>query len=276
MRSSKEIIKLVIAVAAADDLIRAVSMEGSRVDPAARQDQYQDFDITYYVTDMRAFYNNPDWVTKRFGELLIMQMPEAMRRPDGGGHFNYMMIFPDGTRLDLTCQPIGHVVVGEPSVTLLDKDSKMGYQQLNGSFFNVKPPSPLDYYSCCNDFWWCLNNVARGIARDELAYVMGMLNTVIRPELHDMVDWHIGAQHDFQLSTGKLGRYYKQLLSPEFYARYAATYSDSDYANIQSALYIMCDLFHELAVDVAMQMGFSYRQDEEDGMRSYLGMMLDV
>jgi len=276
MRSSEEIIKLVIAVAEADKQIRAVSMEGSHADPAARQDQYQDFDITYYVTDMTAFYNNPDWVTKRFGKSLIMQMPEAMRQPDGGGHFNYMMIFPDGTRLDLTFQPIGHVVVGEPSVVLLDKDSQMGYQQLKGAFFNVKPPTPLDYYSCCNDFWWCLNNVARGIARDELAYTMGMINTVIRPELHDMMDWYIGAQHGFQLSTGKLGRYYKQLLSPEVYARYAATYSDSDYANIRSALYIMCDLFHELAVDVAMQMGFSYRQDEEDGMRLYLGMMLDV
>jgi len=54
----------------------------------------------------------------------------------------------------------------------------------------------LFYYSCCNNFWWCLNNVAKGIARDELPYAMHMLNDVVRAELHDMINWYIGTQQD--------------------------------------------------------------------------------
>ncbi|MHB1485565.1 MAG: aminoglycoside 6-adenylyltransferase [Saccharofermentanales bacterium] len=42
-------------------------------------------------------------------------------------------------------------------------------------------------FSCCNNFWWCLNNVAKGIARDELPYVMHMLNEVVRSELHETI-----------------------------------------------------------------------------------------
>jgi len=37
----------------------------------------------------------------------------------------------------------------------------------------------------------------------------------------------------------------------------------------------MCDLFHELAVEVTAYFGFTYRQDEEDGMRKYLIMVKD-
>jgi len=62
----------------------------------------------YFVSDITPFYNNPEWVIDRFGKPLIIQMPEAMRYPTGGGHFNYMMIYPDGSRLALTFQPKKH------------------------------------------------------------------------------------------------------------------------------------------------------------------------
>ena len=266
--------QLIIGVANSNELIRAVSMEGSRANQLIPKDNFQDYDITYYVSDMKPFYNNPTFVTEHFGKPLIMQMPEAMRYPDGGGHFNYMMIYPDGVRLDLTFQAKKYVDEGEPSITLLDKDNGNGFRPIlplpNDTVYHIKPPTQLFYYSCCNNFWWCLNNVAKGIARDELPYVMSMLNEIVRAELHDMINWHIGTQFGFNLSTGKDGKYFKRYLSPELYAQYAATYSGSDYKGIWASVYVMCDLFHALAVSVATHFGFLYRQDEEDGMREYL------
>ncbi|WP_197723891.1 aminoglycoside 6-adenylyltransferase [Methylomusa anaerophila] len=129
------------------------------------------------------------------------------------------------------------------------------------------------FYSCCNNFWWCLNNVAKGIARDELPYVMHMLNEVVRAELHYMIEWYIGIQHGFNLSTGKNGKYFKQYLPPELYAQYAATYSGSNYTDIGTAVDVMCDLFHTIALAVAAHFDFIYRQEEEDGMREYLRMV---
>lgn len=38
----------------------------------------------------------------------------------------------------------------------------------------------------------CLNNVAKGIARDELPYAMEMYNCVVRNDLKDMIYWYIG------------------------------------------------------------------------------------
>jgi aminoglycoside 6-adenylyltransferase len=252
-------------------------MEGSRANPNAPRDKYMDFDITFYVTDIALFYNNPSWVKDKFGEPLIMQMPEAMRDPVGDGNFNYMMIYPDGNRLDLSFVYTKYVDDGEPSVTLLDKDNGSGFRPAmpppSDAIHHIEPPSPLFYYSSCNNFWWCLNNVAKGIARDELSYVMIMLNDVVRSELHDMISWFIGTLHCFNLSVGKDGKYFKRYLPTELYAQYAATYSGSNYDDMWKALYTMCDLFHTLAIEVAKHFDFTYQQHEEDGMREYLRMV---
>jgi len=264
-------------VAQADERIRAVLMSGSRANPAVPKDKYQDYDITYFVEDITSFRNDPAWAEERFGKPLIMQMPEAMRYPEGDGTFAYMMIFPDGVRIDITFDHRKYIDNGEPAVVLLDKDNGRGFlpplPAPSDEHWHIEPPSPLFYYSCCNNFWWCLNNVAKGIARDELPYVMHMLNEVVRHELHDMINYYIGAKRGFSLSTGKSGKYFKKYLPQELYAQYAATYSGSDYADIWAAIDTMCDLFHTLAVEVAAHFGFTYRQEEEDGIREYLRMV---
>ena len=276
MRTEQEMMDLILGVANADERIRAVSMEGSRADPNAPIDKYRDYDITYYVEDIEPFYNNPAWVIDKFGQCLIMQMPEAMRNPCGDGYFNYMMIYPDGVRIDLNFVFDKYIDDGEPSVTLLDKDNGKGFRpempHPSDTIYHIKLPSPLFYYSCCNNFWWCLNGVAKGIARDELPHVMAML-VIVRNELHDMIDWYIGTLHGFSLSTGKDRKYIKQYLSEKIYEQYKSTYSGSYYNEIWKSVFVMCDLFHYLAIQVAIVFKFTYRQDEEDGIREYLTMV---
>lgn len=277
MRTEQEVMDLILSVAKDDERIRAVLLVGPRANPAVPKDIYQDYDIIYFVEDIAPYYNNPAWVEERFGKLLIMQMPEAMRNPIGDGNFNYMMIYPDGVRIDLSFVFKKYIDNGEPAVVLLDKDDGKGFipplPAPSDKHWHIKPPSPLIFYSCCNNFWWCLNNVAKGIARDELPYVMYMLNDVVRSELHDMINYYIGVRHGFNLTTGKNGKYFKKYLPPELYTQYAATYSGSNYDDIWAAIDTMCDLFHTLAIAVAEHFGFSYRQDEEDGIRECLRMV---
>jgi len=278
MRSEAEMTALILGIAKADERVRAVLMNGSRANPNAPKDIYQDYDIAYLVTDIASFYNKPDWAVEHFGQPLIMQMPEAMRGADGGGHFNYQMIFPDGNRIDLSCVPISEENLRQYdclTVTLLDKDGIVpAYPPPTDREFWLQEPSALDFMSCCNNFWWCLNNAVKGIARDELPYVMHMLNRWVRAELHDMIRWYIGTLHGFAFSAGKQGKYFKRYLPAKIYARYEKTYSSGDYHDIKASIDVMCDLFHDLALPVGARFGFAYRQDEEDGMREYLKMTI--
>ena len=277
MRDEQEVMDLILNIAHLDERIRGVMLSGSRADFSIPKDRYQDFDISFAVTSMKPFFNNPLWVQEKFGKPLIMQMPETLRGAENDGNFFYLMIFPDGVRIDLSFI-FGEAYVddGEPAIVLLDKDSGKGFFPsiaIDKKYWNIKPPTALDYRSNCSNFWWCLNNVAKGIMRDELPYVMNMLHSSIRPSLHEMINWYIGIQHEFNVSTGKDGKYFKKLLPSKLYEQYSASYSDSDYENIWKAIDAMCEMFPMLALFVAEHFGFLYLQDEEDGMLKYLKLV---
>lgn len=48
MRSEQEILDLILNTAQADERIRAVVMNGSRVNPNAPRDPFQDYDVIYW------------------------------------------------------------------------------------------------------------------------------------------------------------------------------------------------------------------------------------
>jgi aminoglycoside 6-adenylyltransferase len=268
MRTEQEVMDLLFDITNSDERIRGVMLAGSRADSSVPKDEYQDYDISFAVTDMKPFYNNLTWIEEKFGKPLIMQMPEVLRGAENDGNFFYLMIFPDGVRIDLSFtfdEP--YIDDGEPVVVLLDKDNGKGFFPpitINENYWNIKPPTALDYRSNCSNFWWCLNNVAKGIMRDELPYVMNMIHDAVRCNLHEMINWYIGIQHDFGVSTGKDGK---------LYAQYAATHPNSDYENIWKAIDTMCEMFTPLAKSVAEYFGFIYHQDEEDGMHKYLNFV---
>ena len=107
MRSEREMFELIVDTAKKDERIRAVVMNGSRANPNAPRDPFQDFDIVYVVTDVAPFRYNYEWL-KRFGEIMIMQMPEDMQDPPPSrdGSFVYLMQFTDGNRIDLGIYPL--------------------------------------------------------------------------------------------------------------------------------------------------------------------------
>jgi aminoglycoside 6-adenylyltransferase len=126
MRSEQEMLDLILDTARNDERIRAVVINGSRANPNAPHDRFQDFDIVYIVTDVAPFRHNLDWI-KRFGELMILQMPDEMDDPpsDNAGGFTYLMQFADGNRIDLGIDPpamLPELVKDSQSILLLDKD----------------------------------------------------------------------------------------------------------------------------------------------------------
>ena len=80
MRSEQEMFDLILSTARQDPLIRAVVLNGSRANPAAPRDFFQDFDIVYLVTDPAPFTRNLEWI-RRFGEMMILQLPDDMGDP---------------------------------------------------------------------------------------------------------------------------------------------------------------------------------------------------
>ena len=273
MRSEQEMLDMVLGFARGDERVRAVIMNGSRANPGAPKDKFQDYDLVFVVRELLSFTRNHEWIGV-FGKRLILQMPELMRYPTGDGSFSYLILFEDCSRMDLTLIPLEKPDLldrDSQSILLLDKDGIIPpFPPASDADYFIRKPSELFYASCCNNFWWCLQNVAKGIARDELPYTMLMFHNVVREELHDMISWYIGVKTGFTVSAGKMGKYFKKYLPAEFYEMYERTYSGSNYEHIWDAVFSAAALFRGIAPELARKLGFSYNSLDDKNMMKYL------
>jgi len=275
MRSEREMLELIIGVARDDERIRLVIMNGSRANTNAPRDFFQDYDVVYIVTDMAPFKNNLEWI-ERFGELMIMQMPEDMQDPpptDDGG-FGYLMQFTDGNRIDLGIYPLtrlDELGSDSQSLLLLDKDGIIGsFPPASESDYLPKPPTAKAFSDCCNEFWWVCPYVAKGLWREEIIYAKSMLDQVAREQLMKMLAWHIGVQTGFSRNPGKLGKYFEHYLEPELWELLQKTYANASYIHTWEALFTMCDLFRRVAVPIAGHFGFDYPHGDDLRVSAHL------
>lgn len=275
MRSEKEMLDLILNVAKNDQDIRAVIMNGSRVNPHAKKDPFQDFDIVYFVRDVEPYKRNRDFISQ-YGEMMILQTPEDMvdPPPENDGHYTYLMQFLDGNRIDLSFEALENInacITDSLTVTLLDKDHLIpDLPPPSDRDYLPKPPSSKLFDDCCNEFWWVSTYVAKGLWRDELTYSKQMLDVYVREQLMKMLVWYFGVQTDFQKSPGKMGKYFKTCLEPEIWTQLESTYADAKAEHIWDSLFVMGNLFRYTAQYVAKHFGFNYPEKDDKNVSNYL------
>jgi aminoglycoside 6-adenylyltransferase len=275
MRNEQEMYDLILSVARSDERVRAVVLNGSRANPLAARDVFQDFDIVYLVTDVQSFMEDKDWI-KVFGEMMILQLPDDMGDPEPEKHagYAYLMQFMDGNRIDLTIYPIEDyrdIVKDSLSIVLLDKD---------GIIPPLEPPSDRDYLplpptekqftDCCNEFWWVCPYVAKGLWRNEILYARYMLDEIVRVEVMKMLTWYVGVNTNFSVCPGKYGKYMQKYLEPELWDLLLGTFADGDHSHTWDALEAMGKLFRIAGSQVAKKFEYCYPIKEDEKVSVYL------
>lgn len=277
MRTEQEMFDLILNIAKADERIRAVYMNGSRANPNIKKDKYQDYDIVYVVTETESFLKDKRWVSI-FGDIAMVQEPDSNdlgwgQNANYSRSYGWLMLFKDGNRIDLHIQIIEAMYEeyqkDSLTVQLLDKDNILpAIPTANDRGYWIKKPTKPQYDSCCNEFWWCLNNVAKGIVRDQIAYAMRMYQEVVHVQLDKMIEWYIGVNANFSVSAGMWGKYFKEYLPKDLYESYTKTYSN--FENLWTAIFASCELFRTVASIVGKHFGYEYNQSDDDNMMEYL------
>ena len=273
MRTEAEMLSLIKEVALEDENIRAAYIEGSRVNPNAPKDIFQDYDIEYIVRTTRPFREDKEWI-KCFGEILYMHYPEenVYYPSDVEQCYGWQIQFADGNRMDL------HVCTKEKSLEnlemyriIVDKDGIFKQMQdVSEERYWVKEPTELEFHSTCSNFWWCTNNVAKGLWREEIPYVMDVINLTLRPHLRRLLEWKIGVENNFSVNVGKSGKYLKKYLSEEMYKHYLATYVEAEIDCLWQAGFIMCELFHKVAIELKERLEFEYDMEQAEKCLEFL------
>jgi aminoglycoside 6-adenylyltransferase len=281
MRSQQEMFDLILNTARQDARVRAVILNGSRANPDAQGDIFQDFDVVYVVTQLESFKQDPAWIDC-FGERMILQLPDDMGDPppDSQISYGYLMQFADGNRIDLGLFPLEKLAELEQdslSVTLLDKDGILpAFPPADESSYLPTPPNVKTFADCTNEFWWVCPYVAKGLWRGEITYAKYMLDEVIRKQLMKMLVWYIGMQTHFAVNPGKSGKYFQKYLEPALWDLLLKTYADADPERNWQALFLMGELFRLVALRVAGHFALEYPHGDDQRVSAHLRHVHDL
>jgi len=275
MRTTEQMMDLILSAARLDECIRAVILNGSRANPNAPKDILQDFDVIYIVADAQPYNHNWDWLAQ-FGERAILQMPDEMggKTPDPR-KVVYLMQFTDGNRIDLTIETLARWQEDGPSslsVVLLDKDGVLAdMPPASEQDYWVKPPTEAQFRDCVNEFWWVLPYVARGIWRGEVTYAHAMLDEVCRgEELLQMLAWDVGTRHAFRVNVGKAGKWLEKYMTVDEWRMLLATYAGADSDGMWASVLEMAKLFSRAARRVGDAFGYAYPDEDEECVLSLI------
>ena len=243
MRSEKEMMDLVLSLAEQDERIRIVTLEGSRANINIPKDEFQDYDITYFVSDIEPFISNDDWLNQ-FGNIIMMQKPEDMELfPAEEKGYSYIILFDDYNKIDLTLLPL------EKSVHMHTDDFY---------HYHVRKPSAREYDDCCNEFWNVTPYVIKGLCRKEILFAIDHFNQIVRHELLRMISWKVGIETGFKLSVGKNYKFIERYISEDLWEKLLSTYRMDSYENIWEALFLCHQLFRAVSGEVAERLHYAY------------------
>ena len=268
MRSEKQVYDTILNFARMNERIRVVTLEGSRTNINIPPDDFQDYDITFFVTDMQSFINDDNWLNV-FGERLILQKPEDMELfPAVEKGFSYLMLFTDDGKIDLTLLPLDlideYFTWDKLVKLLLDKDNRIKHPPVPTDIdYRLKKPTDRMFDDCCNEFWNTTTYVVKGLCRGEILFAIDHLNDIVRKELLRMISWSVGFEQGFDFSLGKNYKFLKQYITEELWKRLISTYNMDSYLHMWESLEQCMTLFREVSTTVAHRLDYPYPPYDE-------------
>ena len=271
MRAETEILNLILQTAKTLQ-VKAVAMSGSRTNPKAPKDEFQDYDVVYVVDDLDNLTSNISWLDL-FGNRIIEQEVALDHRR------LYLMLFEDGNRIDLTLCPKEHIkewVDSEAGFTVLEDPEHLfePYSQ-NLERYWTSPASETDFEKTCNEFWWVSAYVVKGICRKQVIYATDHLYGICQQELLKILAWQVASDK----GTVDIGKNYKYLfnyLPAEKEKQFSNLFDFASLDKIIQSLFATMKFFHQEAQSLAQKMGFDYDKEVTEKMIEYAEERLET
>ena len=274
-RTEEEMLALILGFARADDRIRSVAMNGSRVNPNAGNDIFQDYHIVFFVTNVEPFREEARVVPYFGAPLLVEKVEDQVYRPGiRDGRYTYNVQFTDGNRIDMAFLQVENLdtrLFDSLTRVLLDKDGLI--PDLPGpserSFFITKPTQKW-YADCCNTFCFSLgSHVPKALWRRKLPLLKCHIDR-LRQDLVLMLGWYIGVTKGFERSLGSEGKDLEEHLESEDWQGFQRTWAGSDYDDITESLRAIHRLFVRTAQTVANEYGYRFPVEKAESALAFL------
>ena len=264
MRTETEMFDVILQTAKVLQ-VDAVAMSGSRTNPKAPKDEFQDYDVVYIMEDLDGLIADLAWLDQ-FGKRIIEQEVTL-------GHRRlYLMLFEDGNRIDLTLCTKDHInewVDSEADFTVLNDPQGLfvPYAPTPKRYWTA-PASATDFDKSCNEFWWVSAYVVKGICRKQIIYVTDHLYGICQQELFKILAWQIASDRG-AVDIGKNYKYLFNYLPIEKEKEFSALLDFSGLDKITQSLLATMEFFHQEAQYLAQKLGFKYEKEVAERMIEY-------
>lgn len=264
MRTENELMNLILQIADTIE-VEAIALSGSRANPRAPKDEFQDYDVVYIVENLNDLLSDLSWLDQ-FGMRLIEQHNVL-------GHRRlYLMLFEDGNRIDLTLCPKEYIqewVDSEANFEVI-KDDKGLFEayQPNSKPYWTAPPTEEDFAATCNEFWWVSAYVVKAIRRNQLIYATDHLYGICQQELLKVLAWQVTSDRG-AVDIGKNYKYLFQYVPAEQEKEFSALLDLSSIDKITQSLFSTMKEFDREAQILAQKMGYAYDKEVAEKMIAY-------
>ena len=264
MRTEIEMFDVILQTAKVLQVV-AVAMSGSRTNPKAPKDEFQDYDVVYVVDDLDNLTSDLSWLDQ-FGTRIIEQHNIL------GNRRLYLMLFEDGNRIDLTICPKDYInewVDSEAGFTVL-VDEKGLFESYSPSpqRFWTSPASETDFEKSYNEFWWVSAYVVKGICRKQVIYETDHLYGICQQELLKLLAWQVASDKG-KIDIGKNYKYLFNYLPSEKEKEFSNLLDFSSLDKITQSLLATMKIFHQEAQILSQKMGFEYDREVAEKMIQY-------
>jgi len=264
MRTETEMFDVILQTAKVLQ-VDAVAMSGSRTNPKAPEDEFQDYDLVYVVDNLDNLTSDLAWLDQ-FGTRIIEQHNIL------GNRSLYLMLFEDGNRIDLTLCPKDHIIEWVDSeagfTVLVDEKGLFESYSPSPERFWIHSASNSDFEKTCNEFWWVSAYVVKGICRNQLIYATDHLYGICQQELLKILAWQVASDRG-TIDIGKNYKYLFNYLLSEKEKEFSALLDFSSLDKITQSLFATMQLFHQEAQSLAQKMGFKYEKEVAEKMMRY-------
>ncbi len=251
--------------------VKVVVMNGSRVNPNAPVDKFQDYDLIFFVEDPAEhdFKLDLSWIS-RFGDPVITQQNNFEN-----GSYIVMTQYKSGLRIDLNFYDLKFLeeTIAADSLTrvLFDRDNQINDPHVpDESTYYIVKPTQKEFTELMNEFWWIQSYITKGLLRNEITYAKYMFDNILIECVKKVLNWEIGFKHNWQVNTGKCGKWLKNYLPGVEYTAFLELYPSIDPDDILKKLLLTQQFVHEKAQAFSSRMEFKYNLGEADRVIKFI------
>ena len=272
LKTDQEILQKIKEWGEKNQAVEAIVLTSSRVvSSTAFVDQFSDYDLAVYVNSLDEFKDDK-WL-EYFGDILVCwpKFPESTFSQDW---ITRLVLFKSRLRIDFQITD---------NFDLPPSDYDLGYQviidkkgivscfpQATRKKYLIKKPTENDFLILLNDFFWDATYVVKSLWREDLFSAKYMLDSSLRFDYFEkIIEWYIGSQNDWQVSTNVHGRYFKKYLDENTWNEIKKTFTGAEIEENWKAFIKLVELFTKFAREVAAKLGYGYPTEQERDMAAY-------